>query len=552
MILILDNMEHLLGGGRRGRCDRARVADEPVHRHEPRAAPDRRRARIRGRVRWSIGVTDLFIERARAIRVGWQPADDEPVIAEICRSPRRPAARDRARGRSRVGPVARGHPRPAGGPPAAAGQRTSRRTGAPADARRRGRLESRPPRLPIARTCFIELGVFEGGFDLEQVDAVVRLRRTAALIASTHLLELADQSLIVAAPTRAAGRDSACCGRSSPSPSTGWRPTAIEADVRRRHAEAFLALATQVSHRLNTSRHGEWLDRMAPEQANLRSARALVDRRRGGRSRPSSDRGPLAVLAGLRTGGRWSPACRGGAGDARGADERIRPRVGARCGRESRLLAGRLGHGPVATTRLRSTSPRRPAMRRASPTAYFNFGHVAFIAPRTTTGVQLAYIEDGRGTLSEARRRARCGPCGLGPGHPRAQPGHGDAGHERGRIEEATAHLREGARGFERLDDRQYHAMTEASLAWAAFAAGDVAYRDLASRSRRSSSPTRCGTSGRRRSRSTSACCSAALIGQLRGGRGDPRRLRCVVRAVWRPPAGCPRLRSSAATTRSS
>ena len=46
----------------------------------------------------------------------------------------------------------------------------------------------------------------------------------------------------------------------------------IEADVRRRHAEAYLALATQVSHQLNTSRHGEWLDRMAPEQANLRAA----------------------------------------------------------------------------------------------------------------------------------------------------------------------------------------------------------------------------------------------------------------------------------------
>ena len=58
---------------------------------------------------------------------------------------RRPAARDRACGGSCVGPVADGHPRPAGCPPAAAGQRTTRRTGAPEDARRRGRLESRPP-----------------------------------------------------------------------------------------------------------------------------------------------------------------------------------------------------------------------------------------------------------------------------------------------------------------------------------------------------------------------------------------------------------------------
>ena len=43
---------------------------------------------------------------------------------------------------------------------------------------------------------------------------------------------------------------------------------------------------------------------------------------------------------------------------------------------------------------------------------------------------------------------------------------------------------------FERLDDRQYHAMTAASLAWAAFAGGDVGLQPAA-RSSRSSSRSR-------------------------------------------------------------
>ena len=43
-----------------------------------------------------------------------------------------------------------------------------------------------------------------------------------------------------------------------------------------------------------------------------------------------------------------------------------------------------------------------------------------------------------------------------------------------GAMEEAMDYLGRSLADFERLDDRQYHAMTEASLAWAAFAGGDV------------------------------------------------------------------------------
>ena len=44
-----------------------------------------------------------------------------------------------------------------------------------------------------------------------------------------------------------------------------------------------------------------------------------------------------------------------------------------------------------------------------------------------------------------------------------------------GRAEEATDELERALPEFERLDDRQYHAMTVASLGWAWFSRGDIA-----------------------------------------------------------------------------
>jgi hypothetical protein len=43
-----------------------------------------------------------------------------------------------------------------------------------------------------------------------------------------------------------------------------------------------------------------------------------------------------------------------------------------------------------------------------------------------------------------------------------------------GRVDEATMHLEQGLADFERLDDRQYYAMTITSLGWTAWARGDV------------------------------------------------------------------------------
>ena len=89
-------------------------------------------------------------------------------------------------------------------------------------------------------------------------------------------------------------------------------------------------------------------------------------------------------------------------------------------------------------------------------------------------GPQLAYIdaaEERYRKLGDERGAAR---ASWGRGILALSSGLGMLGTGSGEIVEATTHLRKGLADFERLDDRQYHAMTEGSLAWAAFAAADI------------------------------------------------------------------------------
>ena len=111
---------------------------------------------------------------------------------------------------------------------------------------------------------------------------------------------------------------------------------------------------------------------------------------------------------------------------------------GGRC-RQPRLLAG--GHGGL-----------------------FNLGHVAFIA-REDEAIQRRFID-------EVIQRYR--DLGDERSEARAAWAVGLLDMAAGRGEEATVHLERGLPEFERLDDRQYHAMTLASLGWAWFARGNV------------------------------------------------------------------------------
>jgi hypothetical protein len=105
--------------------------------------------------------------------------------------------------------------------------------------------------------------------------------------------------------------------------------------------------------------------------------------------------------------------------------------------------------------------------------AYFNFGHVAFVG-EDDVALQLAFIdaaEERYRKLGDERGAAR---AAWGRGILALGRGRGMLAMDSGLSDEATVYLRKSLEDFERLDDRQYHAMTEASLAWAAFAGGDV------------------------------------------------------------------------------
>ncbi len=118
------------------------------HRHEPGAAARRRRAGVPGRARWPTTRSPLFVERARAVRPGWDPAATTAVVAEICDLlDDLPLGIELAAARVSVLPAS-GHPRPAGGPSAAAGQRiraTHRRASGRSRARSPGATTSSPP-----------------------------------------------------------------------------------------------------------------------------------------------------------------------------------------------------------------------------------------------------------------------------------------------------------------------------------------------------------------------------------------------------------------------
>ena len=198
MVLVLDNMEHLL--------DAADDVAAVVH-----ASPGSRvlvtsRAPLRIAGEHEVPVaplvddgTALFIDRARAARVGWEPAEDREVIAEICHLlDDLPLGIELAA--ARVSALS----------PTVIRDRLAARLPLPGSGFRDAPARQRTLEAAVAwshdllsqdrQALLHRLGVFEGGFDLEQVESVVG----ASVVGGDRLddvLELADQSLIVAAPT---------------------------------------------------------------------------------------------------------------------------------------------------------------------------------------------------------------------------------------------------------------------------------------------------------------------------------------------------------------
>ena len=260
-----------------------------------------------------------------------------------------------------------------------------------------------------------------------------------------------------------------------------------------------------MSHQLNTSRHGEWLDRMAPEQANLRSA-----------MRWSIDAGE-GVLALRLTAALWRfwQAFGQVAEGRQLAEEALAMPEAPTSGSDrawALAAAGSLAYWQADSATARRHYEAQIDIAEAAgdeaciADAYFNFGHVAF-AEGDDEARHAGVHRRRRGALprssatSVARREAAWGRGILA-----LSSGQGMLGIDSGAIEERPTISAESLADFETArrpavprDDRGQPRL--GGLRWRRRGDGVPTGRRS-----RSSSRTRCATSGRRRSRSTSAC----------------------------------------------
>ncbi len=213
----------------------------------------------------------LFVDRARAVRPGWEPGADTAVVDDVCtlldhlplgvelaaaRVAHLPLAAIRDRLAARL-------PLPGSGPRNVPDrQRTL--TGA---------IDwSHDLLAPELQLVLHDLAVFDGGFDLEQAELVIDRDDGADVL--DQLVALVDQSLVkrdtpdadvegirfrLLATIRAFALDR-------------LQAEGREIAARRRHALAYLALAEAAAPNLPGPDQPRWLDRLTIDYPNLRAA----------------------------------------------------------------------------------------------------------------------------------------------------------------------------------------------------------------------------------------------------------------------------------------
>lgn len=402
--------------------------------------------------------TDLFIERARAVRPDWTPGPDLSVVEDICALlDHLPLGIELAA--ARIGLL----------PPLVLRDRLADRLPLPGQG-----LRDAPTRQqtldsvvawshdqlePDRQRLLQELAVFDGGFDLEQVEAISADRIGDRL---DDLLQLADRSLIepVADP---GGRPRFRMLRTIQSFAL-TKLGSDEADVRRRHATAYLQLLRSRLTGLHTSEHSRILDRIGPDVANVRAAQRWAI---------EAGEAELALELASVLWRFWNAFGLGAEGrrltvaalTMPGADVPTPARAWAAS------AAGSLAYWQADTADARAWYDEQLALARVVDDetcivdALFNLGHVSFI-DREDEAVQIAYME-----AVVARYRDLGDVRGLA----RAGWSRAILALRNGRPAEGAGYLRAAVVEFERLDDRQYLAMSVASLGWAAFVMGDTA-----------------------------------------------------------------------------
>lgn len=221
--------------------------------------------------------TRLFVDRARAVRPGWEPASELATVSRICALlDGLPLGIELAAARISVLSVRAIHdrlearlPLPGSGPrDAPARQRTLEAT----------IIWSHDLLSDDEKSALHALSVFEGGFDADQ--ACIVIGSADADLALDLLVSLSDQSLIARDPGGRTDRPPAVASgirfamtKTVQDVLLRWlAESGMDADVRHRHASAMLALAEVAATHLFASGQGVWLDRLAQDHPNLRAA----------------------------------------------------------------------------------------------------------------------------------------------------------------------------------------------------------------------------------------------------------------------------------------
>ncbi len=397
---------------------------------------------------------DLFVERARSVRPGYEPGSEASTITEICDMlDGLPLGIELAAARTSLLPLS------------AIRDRLAARLPLPGPG-----LRDVPDRQrtldgaiswsyallsPERQRLLRALAIFEGGFDLEQVSAI----QDGADVLD-GLLDLVDQSLLMRDPgggirfrmlrtigTFALG-ELESEGRLS--------------ELRRSHALAYLALAETAAPHLPGGEQPAWLDRLGLDHANLRAA-----------MRWSIDAGDvdvaLRLLAAL-----WRYWQLGGH-LAEGVElaEAAMALPGAELRTPARLAAvtaaggiaywqGRADEAVVCYEEQLALA-RELGDRAAEADAFFNLSYGAFIRGN----LELTY------ELMEAARELYV-DIGDTRGAARTEWSRATAVISEGRPADALPMFEAAADRFAELGDVWYHAMATGSIAWALFALGDM------------------------------------------------------------------------------
>ena len=401
----------------------------------------------------------LFVDRARAVRPGWDPGTEISIVDEICRLvDGLPLGIELAAARVALLPLgairdrlAASLPLPgAGSRDAPARQRTLEAT-----------VEwSHGLLSPDLQRALHRFSVFEGGADVDQAQDVL-VDHGAADDVLDRLVELAERSLLERDPSPLGIRF-----RMLRTIQT-FAEVRLEHDddettVRRRHAQTFLDLARQAQRDEGTAAQVPWIERLSVDDANLRAAiRWAIDH---------DARLALRLVAAVWR--FWQAD--GHLTEGRTLADRALELPDAAAPTVERMwavgAAGSIAYWQADSETAQHRYEEQVALaktlddERGIADALFNLAHTEYL--------NLADAESARGILEDVISRYR--DLGDERGVVRAQWAVGNMLLDQHRTQEATALMQRLLPEFERLGDTQYHAMVLGSLSWASFIAGDT------------------------------------------------------------------------------